>query len=69
VPIPPLTPSGDLPPGVHPATLREVLDRFGSGSAQRRAAALRLARIHEVASVAGHVARFIVFGSFVTDAE
>lgn len=67
MPIPPFTTSGDLPPGVHAATLREVLDRFGGGSAQRRAVALRLARIYREARVTGHVARFIVFGSFVTD--
>lgn len=69
MPLPPFTESGDLPPGVHAASLREVLDRFSGGSMQRRAVALRLARIYEVARVGGHVARFIVFGSFVTDAR
>jgi len=69
VPIPPFTDSGDLPLGVHAASLREVLDRFGGGSPQRRAVALRLARIYEVARAGGHVARFVVFGSFVTDAR
>lgn len=69
MPIPPFTASGDLPPGVHAATLHEVVGRFGGGCPQRRAAALRLARIHAVARAAGHVARFIVFGSFVTDAR
>ncbi|MBI4840145.1 MAG: hypothetical protein HY803_03565 [candidate division NC10 bacterium] len=68
MPIPPLTDNGDLPLGVHPASLREVLDRFGGGSPQRKAVALRLERIYEVARTSGHLARFIVFGSFVTDA-
>jgi len=52
---------------VHPAALGEVLDRFGRGSAQRKAVALRLARVYSRARGAGHLARFIVFGSFVTD--
>ena len=68
MPIPPFTDDGDLPLGVHAASLGEVLDRLGSGSAQRRAVALRLARIYEVAHATGCVARFILFGSFATDA-
>ena len=64
--LPPLTEGGDLPPGVHSAHLSEVLDRFGVGSAQRRAVALRLARIYRIARASGHLARFVVFGSFVT---
>jgi uncharacterized protein DUF6932 len=67
VPLPLFMDSGDLPFGVHAASLREVLDRFGGGSSKRMAVALRLARIYEVARAGGHVARFIVFGSFVTD--
>jgi hypothetical protein len=52
---------------VHPASLREVLDRFGVGSDRRKALALRLARVHRVAQASGHVARFVIFGSFVTN--
>ena len=44
-----------------------MLDRFGAGSAQRKAVALRLARIYRIAQTSGHLARFVVFGSFVTD--
>lgn len=69
VPLPPFTDSGDLPVGVLAAPLREVLDRFGGGSPQRRAVALRLVRIYELAHAGGHVSRFIVFGSFVTNAR
>lgn len=58
--------TGDMPSGVHRATLREVLDRFGTGSNSRRRMALRLNRIHRLAAGTGQVARFIVFGSFVT---
>src|SRR6185437_15483419 len=56
----------DLPPGVHPATLSEVLGRFGQGSIQRRAVADRLSRLYQLADSTGHLARFVVFGSFVT---
>ena len=59
--------SGDLPPGVHRASLAEVLEHFSGGSEQRRIVAQRLARIHRLALGTGGLARFIVFGSFITD--
>ena len=40
--LPPFNDEGDMIPGVHRATLAEVLDRFGRGSGQRRAVANRL---------------------------
>ncbi|MBI2196980.1 MAG: hypothetical protein HYU42_00035 [Candidatus Rokubacteria bacterium] len=46
--------------------MREVLERFGVGSDQRKALALRLVRVHSVAQATGHLARFVIFGSFVT---
>jgi len=46
--------------------LRDVLERFGKETLQRALMAQRLDRIHRIAVAAGHVARFIVFGSFVT---
>jgi hypothetical protein len=66
VALPALTDSGELPLGVHPAPLAEVLDRFGKGPGQRQAVALRLACVYAVARSSGHLARFVVFGSFVT---
>jgi hypothetical protein len=66
VPLPPLTENGELPVGVHLGSLREVLDRFGIGSDQRKAVALRLVRVHRIAHATGHLARFVIFGSFVT---
>ena len=66
MPLPPFTASGDLPPGVHRATLSEALERFGSGSSQRMLVGLRLERIYNVVRATGHLARCIVFGSFVT---
>lgn len=65
--LPPLSSVGDLPVGVHQATLQEALDRFGTGSRQRMAVAERLERIYRLARSTGHLARFVVFGSFVTD--
>ncbi len=49
--------NGDLPPGVHRATLSEFLERFSQGTAQRRAVADRLKRIDELAVSTGHAAR------------
>ena len=64
--IPPFTASGDLPLGVHPASLREVLERLAAGSAQRIAVGRRLERIYATTQATGQVRRFVVFGSFVT---
>jgi hypothetical protein len=44
----------------------EVLEHFGMGTLQRRAVARRLQRIYELARGTDQLARFIVFGSFVT---
>lgn len=65
--LPGFNDAGDLPPGIHQATLREVVERFSTTPAKRRMLALRLDRIYKLAVGTGHVARFIVFGSFVTD--
>ena len=67
MPLPGFTEIGDLPPGIHRAALPDVIERFGSGSPQRRLLALRLERIYRIALETGHLLRFVVFGSFVTD--
>ena len=64
--LPAFNEDGDLPPGVHGATLSEVLARFGQGSVQRCAVANRLTRLYQLAASTGQVTRFVVFGSFVT---
>ncbi|MGH7169692.1 MAG: DUF6932 family protein [Gemmataceae bacterium] len=64
--IPAFNEEGDLPPGVHRATLSDVLERFGQGAVQRCAVAARLSRLYQLAVSTGHLARFVVFGSFVT---
>ena len=57
---------GDLPVGIHQATLAEVLQHFGTSTVQRRLIGQRLERIYKLAYSTGQVARFVVFGSFVT---
>lgn len=66
MPLPAFNEEGDLPPGVHPATLSEILDRFGRGSVRRRAVADRLSRLHQLAVSTGHLARIVILGSFIT---
>jgi hypothetical protein len=64
--VPPFEANGDLPIGIHPALLTEVVARFGMSTARRKIMAARLERIYQVAAATGHMARFVVFGSFVT---
>jgi hypothetical protein len=65
-PLPEFNAAGDLPAGIYQVPLTEILHRFGEGTAQRQALADRLQRIHRLADQTGHVARFVVFGSFIT---
>ena len=58
---------GDLPVGIYQATLTEILQNFGIGTVQRYLLGQRLERIYTLANSTRKVARFIVFGSFVTD--
>jgi hypothetical protein len=51
---------------VYRATLPEVLERFGRGSIQRCAVADRLKRVYELVASTRQLARFVLFGSFVT---
>lgn len=67
--MPELTESGELPIGVHTATLQEALAEFGRGSAQRVTVSERLERIYQIAAATGHLVRFVVFGSFVTNQD
>jgi hypothetical protein len=67
MPLPESTDKGELPVGIHKASLQEVLERFGIGHPRRAAAASRLERIYHLAAGTGHLRRCIVFGSFVTE--
>ena len=66
MPLPSIAESGDLPQGVHPASLQEVLIQFGQATRQRKLVGMRLERVYDLAAATGHMKRFIVFGSFVT---
>ena len=64
--LPAFNQEGDLPPGVYRATLSEVIQRFGMGTVQRSIVADRLSRVYQLAASTRQLARFVVFGSFVT---
>jgi hypothetical protein len=64
--IPPFTTGGDLPAGIHVTSLHDVMERFGTSTARRTIIATRLERIYRLAIATGDLARFVVFGSFVT---
>jgi hypothetical protein len=63
--IPPFDASGVLPPGVHPATLVEIADRFGQSSELRRAQMDSVRWMIDLARRSG-VRRIVLNGSFVT---
>ena len=64
--IPPFDDFGFLPPGIHPATLAEIEDRFGRESELRRAQMDSVRWPVDFAVRAG-VQRIVLNGSFVTD--
>jgi hypothetical protein len=66
VPLPHFNATGDLPPGIYQASLLATIERFGRANVRRQIMAYRLERIYQMASATGHLARFIVFGSFIT---
>lgn len=57
---------GELPEGVHSATIDEVITRFGAGTAERQAATAKLLKIYHIAASTGKLDRLIIFGSYVT---
>jgi hypothetical protein len=67
MPLPEFNEFGDLPEGKHIASFADVLARFGSGTAQRKAVTQRLQRIYDLALATGRLDRLIVFGSYVSD--
>ena len=64
--IPPFNEHGYLPPGLHPASMDEIADRFGQATEVRRVQLESLRWLVDTARVAG-VLRLVVNGSFVTD--
>ena len=66
MPLPHLNSTGELPEGVHQATMDEILAQFGDGTPQRQAATARLRRIYQLAHATGKLERLILFGSYIT---
>ncbi len=64
--IPPFSNDGLLPPGVYPATLAEIQERYGSQSEIRRAQFESIQWMTQTAQRAG-IRRIILNGSFATD--
>jgi len=65
--LPALLPTGYLPPGVHRATLEEVVVEFGAATPRRQTLAGRLQTLLTLARATGSLCRAFVWGSFVTD--
>ncbi len=66
MPLPNLNPEGELPEGVHPATIEEVIAQFGSGTERRIIVTQRLQRIYQLAKETGHLQQLLIFGSYIT---
>jgi hypothetical protein len=64
--IPQFLENGYLPPGLHPATIEEVAQRFGHESELRRVQMESVRWMIDLAVRAG-AARIVLNGSFVTD--
>jgi hypothetical protein len=64
--IPNLTDEGYLPPGIHLATVDEIIARFGRDSELRQVQMESLVWMVELAQRAG-AERIVINGSFVTD--
>jgi hypothetical protein len=66
--IPSLNNDGELPPGIWPAAIDEVLYRFGEPATRQRIEVTdRLRRIWSAAASTGELQSVLVFGSYVTD--
>ncbi len=66
MPIPEFDRQGDLPVGVHVASMDEVIARFGSHTPRRQIVTDTLLEIYGLAQAAGKLDRFIIYGSYVT---
>jgi Family of unknown function (DUF6932) len=67
MPLPDFEPGGHLPPGIHTASLTEVVLRFGAGAPSRQQQSELVERIVEAARGYATIKRVLLWGSFVTD--
>lgn len=66
MPLPEINSDGFLPPGIHAASLRETLARFGVSSPARQQKGELLRLVVEAAQSYPTIKRVLVWGSFVT---
>ena len=66
MPLPAFDDRGDLPVGIHQATLSEVIERFWGDTPQREVVTRRLVEICELAQRTNKLLRFVIFGSYIT---
>ena len=64
--LPNLNHAGELPVGVHQATISEVIAQFGSGTLRREFVTARLRQIYQLAKDTGYLQQLIIFGSYIT---
>ena len=67
--LPALNHEGNLPEGLHVATVDEVLARFATPSSRRQWLGEQLRGLLALAQSTGHLARVFLWGSFVTSKE
>jgi GNAT superfamily N-acetyltransferase len=67
--LPEFNQDGNLPSGVHRATIDEIVARFVVPSARRKWLGQRLHDLLDVARATGKLERVFLWGSFVTDKE
>lgn len=67
MPLPHFNADGDLPVGVHRATMEEVVARFGGPALARQRCTRNLGHVYGLARSTGHLERLVIFGSYVTD--
>ena len=66
--LPALLPNGFLPPGMHAATLHEIIDCLGTATPRRQVLAERLEALLREARATGKLQRAFLWGSFISDA-
>jgi predicted nucleotidyltransferase len=69
MPLPDFKENGDLPEGVHLASLDEILERFGKINQRHEEVTARLLRVLKVARGTEKLSRFVIFGSYITNKE
>jgi hypothetical protein len=66
MPIPEFDSNGDLPAGVHHASMEEIVARFGASTLKRRFVTTTLLEIYQLVKTTGKLDRFVIYGSYVT---